>query len=501
MSNPRLGIAAGNSLGAEAAIRVAGQGGNAVDACLASAVMGWVAEPFFTSIGGSGFVAVRSPGGDVEMIDGNNAMPHTPPTEVGQGIRRTYLDYSDGMYTGIGGGSVAVPGVLAAVRRAWERHGSIEWAAIFEPAIAAARDGFPFPRTSAYYLGVTFEEIWNQYPEASRQFGKDGRPLQEGEHFVQPQLAEALGLIAEEGPSTFYKGELGRMISEVVKADGAFMELEDLSLYEPFVRQPISSESFGWRIDANPPPASGGASLVHLLAFMENARLDEPVDRLKALVEAQRLTTLQTMETPDDPDTIAADDDEDAAVGRSRIRRSSATTHTSSADADGYACAITESNGYGSGLVVQGMLLNNTLGEEELNPLGMHGLQPGARCHSNQAPTIVTSPSSSQVVSLGSPGATRIVGAIAQTFMRIAVDEMTLSDAVAAPRAHLDPREEGDTLCFEPGLPGEQVEGYVLRPYDEIHMYFGAVQAASVTDWGDVQAAHDPRRSGGSALI
>lgn len=501
MTKAKLGIAAGNSLGTDAAVEVAAQGGNAVDACLASAVMGWVAEPFFASIGGSGFVSVRSPGGAVEVIDGNNAMPHTPPADAGQGIKRTHLDYSDGMYTGIGGGSVGVPGILAAVRRAWERHGSIEWAAILEPAIAAARDGFPFPRTSAYYLSVTFEEIWSQYPEAEELFGDDGVPLKEGANFVQPRLAEALTLIAEEGPSTFYKGELGQEISDAIKLDGGFMELEDLSLYEPFVRAPISSESFGWRIDANPPPASGGASLVHLLAFMESARIDEPVDRLRALVEAQRLTTLQTIEPPDDPDTIAADDDEDAAVGRGRARRSSATTHTSSADSDGYACAITESNGYGSGLVVHGMMLNNTLGEEELNPLGMHGLQPGARCHSNQAPTIVTSPSASQVVSLGSPGATRIVGAVAQTFMRIAVDEMTLADAVAAPRAHLDPREEGDTLCFEPGLPGEQIEGYLHRPYDEIHMYFGAVQAAAVTDWGDVEACHDPRRSGGSAVI
>jgi gamma-glutamyltranspeptidase / glutathione hydrolase len=497
MGRARLGIAAGNVLGAQAAAEIAKQGGNAVDACLASAVMGWVAEPFFASIGGSGFVCLRSPEGDVELIDGNQGMPHTIPAEPGQGIKRTYLDYSDGMYTGHGGGSVGVPGILAAVRRAWERHGGIDWEALFAPAIRAARDGFPFPVTSEYYLSVTWKEIWSEYPEARDIFSRDGEPLKAGDLFVQPQLAESLELIAEEGPRTFYKGTLAAAISDAIKADGGFMEVSDLELYEAIVRSPISSTSFGWRIDSNPPPSSGGTSLIQILGQLESARVDDPVDRLNAIVQAQRAVSTMALEGQEDPDTVAAEESEAPPIQT----RSPDTTHTSSADADGYACSITESNGYGAGLVVHGMLLNNTLGEEELNPLGVHGLQPGARCHSNMAPTIATEASGAKVVALGSPGATRIVGAVSQAFLRIAVDGDTLSEAVGAPRAHVDPREAGETLCFEPGLPGDRIEGLLLRPYDEIHMYFGAVQAASVTEYGDVDAAHDPRRSGGSLLV
>jgi gamma-glutamyltranspeptidase / glutathione hydrolase len=103
-------------------------------------------------------------------------------------------------------------------------------------------------------------------------------------------------------------------------------------------------------------------------------------------------------------------------------------------------------------------------------------------------------------VGLGSPGASRIVGSIAQTLIRLAVDGESLADAVAAPRGHLDPREQGETLCYEPGLPGDQL-AYIERPFDQIHMYFGAVQVASVDADGTVDAAHDPRRSGGSALV
>src|SRR5918998_1335359 len=143
MPKPRLAIAAGNRSGAESAAEVARQGGNAVDACLAAAITGWVAEPFFTSLAGSGFVAVRTPEGHVEIIDGNNAMPHTVPTEPNQGVKRVYLEYSNGMYPGIGGGAVAVPGVLAAVRLDWERHGRIAWPAIFSGAIRVAREGLP----------------------------------------------------------------------------------------------------------------------------------------------------------------------------------------------------------------------------------------------------------------------------------------------------------------------------------------------------------------------
>ena len=160
---------------------------------------------------------------------------------------------------------------------------------------------------------------------------------------------------------------------------------------------------------------------------------------------------------------------------------------------------MTQSNGYGAGLVVHGILLNNTLGEEELNPMGIHGLEPGSRCHSNMAPSIARGPE--VAVALGSPGADRIVGAIAQTIIAMAVDGLSLAEAVAAPRVHVAVKPEGQLLCYEPGLPGERIEGFTQRPYDQIHMFFGGVQAASVRDDGTVDAAHDPRRSGASELV
>jgi gamma-glutamyltranspeptidase/glutathione hydrolase len=491
MSRPRLAVAAGNAPAARAAETIARAGGNAVDACLTSAITAWVAEPFFASLGGSGFVAVRAPDGRVEVYDGNNAMPSEPPSA--EAMRRVYLDYSNGMYTGIGGGSVAAPGVLAAVRLAWERHGSVEWPALFGPAIAAARGGIKLPLTSAYYLSLTWDAIYSAYEGSATLFGNDGAPLRAGAPLEQPALADALEAIAEKGPSTFYTGELGRELAAAIAADGGCLTLADLAGYEAVARPPLATVAWGWRVESNPPPAMGGAVLAYMLALLAEADLDDPVARLRALVEAEHAAMGYRRERySEDPGDLAA------LTDAARPPRSAATTHTSAADGDGLVCALTESNGYGSGLIVHGVLLNNTLGEEELNPFGPDHLPGRARCHSNMCPTIATGPD--RVVGLGSPGADRIVGAIVQTLMAVVLDRASLADAVASPRAHLAPRPGGDLLCYEPGLPGDRL-GWTPRPYDAPHMFFGAVQAASVDREGRVDAAHDPRRSGATAIV
>ncbi|CAN5662809.1 gamma-glutamyltransferase [soil metagenome] len=497
MSTPRLAIAAGNYLGTEAAVRVASEGGNAVDACLASAIMAWVAEPTFASVGGAGFVMVRTPDGSIEAIDGNNAMPLAAPTEPGRGVRRVHLDYSDGMETGMGAGSIAVPGMLKATHLAWERHGRIEWPALLRPAIEASRAGIDMPLTSAYYLSVTWENLWSAFPESRAVFAPRGALLREGDRFAQPELADVLELIADDGPDVFYSGELAAEMVDRIQALGGLMSAHDLKGYQAIVRRPLETDAFGWRVFTNPPPAVGGVVLAHMLALIAGADLSTPVARLKAVIEAQHAAGTLRREQYLDPGNIAAAYAEAHGKGTSGSGPAS-TTHSSAADADGWACSVTESAGYGSGLLIHGVVMNNTLGEEELNPLGVHALPPGSRCHSNMAPTIAEGPG--VTVAIGSPGADRIVTAVTQALLRLAIDGEGLAEAIAAPRAHLEARPQGLTLCYEPGLPAEEL-GYIPRPYRELHMYFGAVQAASVTAAGEVDAAHDPRRSGGSALI
>ena len=498
MTKARLGIAAGSSLGAEAAAHVAHAGGNAVDACLASAVMAWVAEPCMASLAGGGFIAVRDPDGNVDVFDGNSAMPNTVPTEPGQGIEMIFApDYSDGLTTGIGPGSVAVPGILGAVYEAWRKHGSIEWEALFDDAIRVARAGIAFPRTSAYYVTATWNEIWAGFDRARELFAPGGTLLREGQPLVQAELAETLEMIARQGSDVFYSGAIAEEVTETLQKEGGFLTVSDLSNYEVQVREPIVAEAFGWVIQSNPPPAVGGAVLTHILALLAETDLSDPVARLSAIVEAQRAAAGYRSERYVDPSDVAGALKE--ALDRlQQAGESGSTTHASAAGSDGYVCSLTESSGYCSGVIVGGVLMNNTLGEEELNPLGLHRLPPGSRCHSNMAPTVASG--EGRIVGIGSPGAARICGAIAQALVRLAVDGDSLADAVAAPRAHLDSRRGQERLCYEPGLPGEEL-GYATRPYDELHMFFGGVQVASVDDNGNVDAAHDPRRSGSSALV
>jgi gamma-glutamyltranspeptidase / glutathione hydrolase len=221
--------------------------------------------------------------------------------------------------------------------------------------------------------------MWAIYPESDALFAPTGRPLVEGDHFVQAELADALTLIAERGPEVLYGGELGKEIVESLAADDGFLSLQDLEDYEPIVRRPVETDAFGWQIESNPPPAVGGAVLTHMLALLGEADLRDPTTRLSAIAEAQRAATGYRKERYGDPSSVAAGLELEEALAQlaRKALPSSETTHTSAADSDGYVCSITESNGYGAGLVVHGILLNDTLGEEELNPLGVHRLPAG----------------------------------------------------------------------------------------------------------------------------
>jgi gamma-glutamyltranspeptidase/glutathione hydrolase len=162
------------------------------------------------------------------------------------------------------------------------------------------------------------------------------------------------------------------------------------------------------------------------------------------------------------------------------------------------AVSITASMGYGSGIVIPGtgIPMNNTLGEPELNPKGFHALTPGERLISSMSPTVVSSPDG-DLVSLGSPGASRIPTAILQTLINVVVFGLSLEAAVSAPRLHA----EGDLLAYESGASKPDLSAYErVLAYDEPSMFFGGVNAARRTPEGVFEAAADPRRAGGTAF-
>jgi gamma-glutamyltranspeptidase/glutathione hydrolase len=179
---------------------------------------------------------------------------------------------------------------------------------------------------------------------------------------------------------------------------------------------------------------------------------------------------------------------------------SPSTIHTSAVDSNGLACAITASAGYGSGVMVTGtgLWLNNSLGEIELHPQGVQGLTSGTRLVSNMAPTIARH-GDGTVLAIGSPGASRITTAIVQVLYHFLHQDTSLAEAINCPRMHVEVWEGKPSIAFEAGFPVETTEGFGVREFPPLSMYFGGVHGVRWHPNQGLVAAADPRRAGGVA--
>ena len=190
------------------------------------------------------------------------------------------------------------------------------------------------------------------------------------------------------------------------------------------------------------------------------------------------------------------------AAGRGDPRQlmsSPSTIHVSAVDETGLTCSITSSAGYGSGAMIPGtgIMLNNSLGEVELHPAGLHAFDPGTRLPSNMAPTVAYN--GDEVLAVGSPGADRITSAVVQTVFNYLRLGMPLEMAVSHPRLHVETFEGKRTLAHEPGVDVSAVDHLAHRPFSALSMYFGGVQAAARETGGNLVASADSRRTGGTA--
>ena len=500
----RVSVAAPSSIAAGAAAAVADLGGNAVDAAVAATITGMVTEPGMIAPGAGGFITVWPPGGDPVVIDAYAEMPGRglEPGAVHGFGRRVHMAYGGGMETLVGHRSVATPGAVAGLGLASERYGAVPWAEVVAPAVEWADRGFPLSPVAGSYLAYSHEPIFDVHPDSARALHHpDGTPLAVGDRVHVDGLADSLRILAAEGPGAFYTGSLGRRIAAEVAGNGGRLTEADLAAYRPIVRTPVTAEADGWRVATNPPPALGGAVLAAMLVLLD----DHPFSAWTA-EEARRLATVQRavlryrareMDRATDREAAAARLLEAARAGDlSELLSSPSTIHTSAVDGDGLGCAVTVSAGYGSGVVVPGtgLWLNNSLGEIELLSEDLH-LEPGDRLPSNMAPTVARR-SDGAVLAIGSPGASRITTAIAQVLLNFFHLGMSLSEAVAHPRLHVEVFDGRPTIAYEPGLPVEGFDDLAARRFPDLSMYFGGV---GVTLW-DPAAGHfqatDPRRSG-----
>ncbi len=507
---PRIATASSSQLAADAAARIADEGGNAVDGAVAAALVSVITEPGVCALGGGGFVTIWVPGSDAVTIDGYVEMPGRglPRERFGKGVFDVTMEYGGGVTTTVGHGSVGTPGALAALGMASARYGRLPWPLLVEPAYELARDGFPLSQASSDYLRYSHEVVfgWHE-PSREALHSEDGSLIPRGGTIRVAHRAETLRMIAEQGPrAAMYQGEIARLIAADMEENEGLITAEDLAEYRPLVRRPLEAVIEGWHIVTNPPPAIGGITLTALLLIMnghpEKSWTPDDYDRL---IRAQMAVLGFRREHLDFSDDLSRDalrllsaaDKGDLES----FSKSPSTVHTSTVDSNGAACSITISSGYGSGVMPPGtgMWMNNCLGEVELNRRGLHVLAPGTRLASNMAPTVARH-EDGRILAVGSPGADRITTAILSTVLNFTELGMPLTDAIAEPRVHVEYDEKnGWLVAYEGSLPIDRL-GYPNRRFETIDMYFGGVGAAYWDSDGELVAAADPRRTGGTSL-
>lgn len=512
-------IAAGHPATVEAARLVLADGGNAFDAAIAGLCAACMAEPVLVSLGGGGFLLAHR-GRQTLVYDFFAQTPRRrrPPAQVD--FRPVHADFGTATQEfHIGLGAAATPGVVRGLFAVHRDLGSIPMARLVEPALALAREGVLWSDFQTYIFDVV-APIYRARAETAAHFASPSRPgelLRAGDRFRAPELADLLESMAIEGDRLFYEGEVARRLTQACDTEGGHLTLEDLAHYRVERRSPLAVDYRGHRLLTNPPPSCGGILIAFALALLEQT---EPallgygtpahLQLLAAIMEASNRARLESRLRD-----LPADSQAPALLGGellARYRRSllgryaslRGTTHLSIVDAAGDAASLTVSNGEGCGYLLPGtgVMLNNMLGEEDINPYGLQRWPVDRRMASMMAPSLLLSPDGT-VTALGSGGSNRIRTAILQVLSNLLDFQMAVEAAVDAPRIHL----EDALLNVEGGFP-EPTYGALADRFPEHrfwpghNLFFGGAHCVRSNPRRRLLEAHgDPRRGGASAIL
>ncbi len=496
-------VAAGHPLTAEAGARVLREGGNAVDAAVCAVLASFAVESPLTGFGAGGFMMVHRERETV-LLDFFVAAPGKDGIERGADLVPVpiHFDTETVQTFYVGPASCGVPGTAAGLEAALDRFGSVSLSELVKPGIRLARDGAPVNAEQAYILDI-LAPIHVRLEGTRELYAPAGRTLQAGELLRFPELAEALERFGAEGAEPFYRGEVAAALSEHVVANGGTLGSSDLAGYEAVERRPIRTDFRGAEVLTNPPPSSGGILIAYCLGLLERLGESSSPEQLVAAMGAANEARGEAFAEALYGVGLEASLLDPAALDLSAGDLLGSTTHISVLDRDGMCASVTCSNGSGSGVLVPGtgVILNNMLGEEDLNPLGFHAIAPGRRVPSMMAPTVVLRDGQIEL-GLGSAGSNRIRSAILQTIVRAVEQEMGAGDAVRAPRLHF---EQG-IVQAEPGIDEEalariEAAGTQIVRWPQINLFFGGVQAVACDpETGAFSGGGDPRRGGSVAV-
>ena len=529
-------VATSHTLATEVALKVLKDGGNAIDAAVTAGFALAVTQPRSGNIGGGGFL-VYSPGnGDApEAIDYRETAP-AAATE-------TMFQDQDGNVVSersrFSHKAAGVPGTVAGLALALERHGTLSLSQALAPAIRLAREGFVVPHRFTAGLEQARDRLERWPATRATFYKKDGSAPQPGEVFRQPELADTLQRIAEQGVKGFYEGETAQLIVAEMRRGEGLITLEDLRNYEPAVRQPVHGTYRGFDIYSMSPPSSGGTHIVQILNILEDYPIGEwghnSANTIHHMAEAMKLAYADRSEYLGDTDFVAvplegltskgyadqlrtsikadkARPASEIAPGKPGPRESPETTHFSVVDRWGNAVSntYTINFSYGSGITVAGagFLLNNEMDDFSAKPgvpnaYGLIGgeankVEPGKRMLSSMSPTIVRKDDRNFLVT-GSPGGSRIITTTLQVIMNVIDHNMNIQTAVSAPRIHH--QWLPDEIRVEQGISPDTLDLLRARGHTiNTGSAMGAIQSILIGEDGTLYGGADPRRSTSSAM-
>jgi gamma-glutamyltranspeptidase/glutathione hydrolase len=529
-------VATSHTLATEVALKVLKDGGNAIDAAVTAGFALAVTQPRSGNIGGGGFL-VYSPGnGDApEAIDYRETAP-AAATE-------TMFQDQDGNVVSersrFSHKAAGVPGTVAGLALALERHGTLSLSQALAPAIRLAREGFVVPHRFTEGLEQARDRLERWPATRATFYREDGSAPQPGEVFRQPELADTLQRIAEKGIKGFYEGETARLIVAEMQRGEGLITLEDLRNYEPAVRQPVHGTYRGFDIYSMSPPSSGGTHIVQILNILEDYPIGDwghnSANTIHHMAEAMKLAYADRSEYLGDTDFVAvplqgltskgyadqlrasikadkARPASEIAPGKPGPRESPETTHFSVVDRWGNAVSntYTINFSYGSGITVAGagFLLNNEMDDFSAKPgvpnaYGLIGgeankVEPGKRMLSSMSPTIVRKDDRNFLVT-GSPGGSRIITTTLQVIMNVIDHNMNIQTAVSAPRIHH--QWLPDEIRVEQGISPDTLDLLRARGHTiNTGSAMGAIQSILIGEDGTLYGGADPRRSTSSAM-
>jgi len=528
-------VVAQERLAAQVGADILKQGGNAVDAAVATGFALAVTYPRAGNIGGGGFMVIHSAGRNEDVaIDYRETAPAAMTHDVFLGPdSKPDTDKSRNSALGIG-----VPGTVAGLALALEKYGSGRFtlAQIVKPSIDLARDGFVVADDMADTLPDMYRRM-ARWPNSAKAFSRDdGTPLKEGDRLVQAELAATLSAIAEQGPVGFYRGPVAEKLGKAVGNAGGIMTAEDLKSYQAVIRSPVRGNYRGYDIVSMPLPSSGGTVLLETLNILEGFPMPDmkqgSAPSLHVMIEAMKRAYADRARYLGDPAFVNAPTDilttkDYAARQRASIdlaratpaadalsvspREGSNTTHYSVVDSSGNAVSNTYTLNfpYGVGLVAEGtgVLLNNELDDFTAAPgasnaFGLVGFEanlpgPGKRPLSSMSPTIVLKDGKPVLVT-GTPGGSRIISAVLQIVVDVIDYKMDVAAAVAAPRVHH--QWMPDEVRVERGFSDEVLAELRAKGHKVIEP-LGQTSANSIAVTPDgLLGAPDPRTRGAAAV-